>query len=354
MSRKTSPVTLKDIAISAGVSHTAVSAALHGTGRIGEGKRQKIISIARRLNYQPRLAAQMLRARRTGHLGLILCGENTVDHMDSGFFSPIVSNFIRVCEERDIRYHIEFSQENHLSGDGFVPPSYMAGGMVDGALIAGFCHQKFAHWLTQENRLPWVSIGEPSTYHVNDDTRQSIYMATQHLVAIGHRRIALLHGDISFKSNEDALRGFKQACGDFHLDSPHQRTQFIPGMPRRDAVTQAAEWAKQNLSAHDRPTAVICMGMGMARAVVSIAQQLQLRVPEQISVLGRGTQAESERSFPCLAFIQPNYQAMVSEALYMLEQLVTSRKIQRPALSIPANLIWHDTVAPSTDASSPE
>ena len=346
MARKSSNVTLKDIAAQAGVSHTAVSAALHGTGRISDEKRQHILSVAKQMSYQPRLAAQMLRSRRTGHLGLIICGEDSNDFMDSGFFGPIVSSFIQACEERDVRYHIEFSKENLHSGDGFVPPANFAGGMVDGALVAGYYHQEFAHWLDHENQRPWIGIGETARYYTKNDSRQGIYQVVQHLVALGHQRIAFLHGDVSFNSNEEGLIGFEQACKDFRVDIQPSWVQFIQVLPRREGVEKTAAWARKFLTQPTRPTAVICQGMGIARAVVSVAQQLQLQVPRQLSVLGSGTQAEAERSYPCMAHMQPDYPKIVHQALFMLEQRLAGREFLHPCSLIPANLVWNDTVAP--------
>lgn len=349
MAQKPTSVTLKDIAARAGVSHTAVSAALHGTGRISDEKRQHILSVARQMSYQPRLAAQMLRANRTGHLGMIICGEDSADFMDSGFYGPIVSSFIKACEERDIRYHIEFAKENPNAGEGFVPPANFAGGMVDGALVAGYYHQEFAHWLDHENQRPWIGIGESARYFVKDDSRQNVYQVVQHLVALGHRRIAFLHGDVSFNSNEEGLLGFEQACADFRIDIQSQWVQFIQVYPRREGIEKTAAWAKKFLGQSNRPTAVICKGMGIARAVVSVAQQLHLQVPRQLSVLGCGTKAEAERSYPCLAHMQPDYPQIVHQALFMLQQLLAGREVANPSSLVTANLVWDDTVAPPHD-----
>lgn len=349
MARKSANVTLKDIAACAGVSHTAVSAALHGTGRISDEKREHILSVAKKMSYRPKLAAQMLRSNRTGHLGIIVCGVSLTDLMDSGFHGPIVSSFIEACEERDIRYHIEFSKEPTSPEQGFVPPAYFAGGMVDGAIVAGYFDEQFAHWLETENQRPWVCIGESARYFVKDDSYRNVYQVVQHLVALGHRRIAFLHGDVSFNSNEEGLIGFEQACKDFRIESLPQWVQFIQVMPRRDGIEKTAAWAQKYLRVSDRPTAVICKGMGIARAVVSVAQQLQIHVPRQLSVIGFGTQAEAERSYPCMAHIQPDYPKIVHHALYMLEQLLAGREVVNPSSMVPANLEWRDTVAPPQD-----
>jgi DNA-binding LacI/PurR family transcriptional regulator len=269
--------------------------------------------------------------------------------MDSGFHGPIVSSFIQACEERDIRYHIEFSTEATGADDAFVPPAYLAGGMVDGALVVGYCDQPFAHWLEHENTRPWVGVGESAPYFVKDNSHQNVYQVVQHLVALGHRRIAFLHGDVSFNSNEEGLRGFEQACDDFRIANMSPWVQFIPMMPRREGMEKTAAWAKKFLATDERPTAVICKGMGVARAVVSVAQQLQLEVPRQLSVIGCGTQAESERSYPCMAHIQPDYPKIVQQALYILEQRLAGREVANPSSLVAGNMVWDSTVAPPQD-----
>lgn len=346
MSRKPTSVTLKDIAAQAGVSHTAVSAALNGTGRISDEKRERICEVAKQMNYQPHFAAQMLRAHRTGHLGLVICGEESKDVMDSGFFGPVISHFISACEHQDTRYRIDFVSQSSNENGPTVLPDGLAGGMVDGALIAGYYEPQLAHWLEHQNTRPWVGIGEAASHYVKDNSQQNIYQAIQHLTALGHRRIALLHGDVAFNSNEEAVIGFEKACKDFQIQLQDHWIQYIQMMPRRDGVHKTAAWAKKLLTSPDRPTAIICKGMGASRAVVSVAQQLHLDVPGQLSVLGCGTQAESERSYPCMAYIEPDYQQIVHHAMFMLDQLLASRRVQSPSVFVPANIVWNDTVGP--------
>ena len=135
----------------------------------------------------------------------------------------------------------------------------------------------------------------------------------------------------------------------FRLDTKSQWVHYIPMMPRRDGMHKTAEWARTCLAESDRPTAVICKGMGVARAVVSVAQQLQLDVPHQLSVIGFGTQAEAERSYPCMAHIQPDYPKIVHQALYILEQRLAGRDVANSSSLVAANMVWQDTVAPPQD-----
>lgn len=259
---------------------------------------------------------------------------------------PVLNCFIQACERNDVQYHIEFHKVDSDPDATFTPPAYFANGMVDGALVAGYCHKDFLDWLEHQNTRPWVGIGESTPYHVSDDTRQSVYLSVQHLAAIGHRRLALLHGDLSFRINNDALLGFEQAIGDFNLQCDSKWIQYVPSLPRRDGLEKAAAWSHQYLNEPNRPTAVICTGMGLARAVVTVALQLGMSIPQDLSVMGRGTEAQSERSYPCLAYIQPNYKQIVNQALLMLDQLLAGRKVDPAKILVPANLTWHDTVAP--------
>ena len=99
MARSTLPVTLMDVAKAAGVSHTTVSLVLRGKGNISDVRRKQILRLARTMGYAPYAAAQMLRARRRNHVGLVLVADFPYSTQNV-LASPAVGTFVNECETR--------------------------------------------------------------------------------------------------------------------------------------------------------------------------------------------------------------------------------------------------------------
>ena len=95
---KKKSVKLKDIAIQAEVSVATVSAALNGTGRIGDELRSRIMEVARQMNYEPNLAARLLKQKHCNDIGLVI-SDPPRRIAGSGFFQPMIYHFIQLCDE---------------------------------------------------------------------------------------------------------------------------------------------------------------------------------------------------------------------------------------------------------------
>ncbi|MDR3707390.1 MAG: LacI family DNA-binding transcriptional regulator [Capsulimonadaceae bacterium] len=339
MSRST--VTITDIARRAGVSPTAVSSALHGTGRVSEEQRTIIQNIAREMNYQPSVAAQIMRSHATNGIALVI----TDDHetaSESGVTAPLVAHFVRKCEAEGVRYHIDYAMES-LSGSP-VPPS-MLGGLVSGGIVAERMPPQLREWFTTQERYPWVAIDDTAPYTVVSSVDDGIAEAVRHLAALRHRKIAF--GGLSPTILVHAMirDGFERTARAYDLHVAEGWNAHFEGATRVEQLNRYAEFAQWLLTQPDRPTAMVCADTKMARAVIYIAQRLGIRVPEDLSIVGYGTSGDAEKGIPCVAQVEPNFAGMIDKSITILQHLIDGKPVDQGVHRVPAKFTQRATVA---------
>jgi LacI family transcriptional regulator len=336
----TGQATIRDIAIRAKVTPTTVSSALHDTGRVSAQMRQRIEAIARELGYQPKLAAQLMRAKQTGQIGLILPGNPA----QSGEPGPIMSHFVTQCESRGLNYHIEL----HAPSSDFKPPVQLVNGLVQGILLGGYVDAELQQWLAAQERWPWVSLEEKSPLAVFSASDEGVYRAFEHLAGLGHRRIAYMGGPTRYLTHRLGKLGLTRSMRDFDLDLGGRGNQWIGTFKegrRIDLIRASAVWAADLLRRSVRPTAFVCHGINLARGVVYEAMRLGLDIPGDLSLFAVGTNVEAERALPCLSTIETDYQTMVAQGLDLLQSRIQGNRIDTPERRVPPKLVLRDTVS---------
>lgn len=339
-------VTVVDVAKRAGVSHTAVSAAISGNGRISEARRRDILRIVKDMDYRPRIAAQLLRANKTGQLGLIGFTGAKESANESEFFGPILFDFIKTCEDAEIRYYTEVMRLGYNDDPAnFEPPHQLSGGLVDGVIVAGFGNKQIRQWLGESGK-PWVCINEPSEYSVISADDRGISDAAKHLAALGHRKVAYIGGPNEYTTHRLGRMGFENAVKEFCLDVPDSQWIYTykDDIEKRQ-FEKFIPWVEKIFSAPDRPSAVICHGAYLADALVYHVTTMGLRILKDLSVIAFGTAVDSEKSYPQLSSIEADFATMVSGATNMLRRLISGKCVENPHLRVLPKLIMRDTVA---------
>tara|TARA_Y100000589_G_scaffold323481_1_gene358071 strand:- start:2960 stop:4123 length:1164 start_codon:yes stop_codon:yes gene_type:complete len=346
-----SSVTLKDVARKAGVSAMTVSASLHGTGRVSAERSEHIRKIARKMGYQPRVAAQMLSRKRTGQVGLLfICSTETSlsDIGESGYTSPVLSSFVQVCEQEKLPYHIEY----HLGQspqEEFLPPRQLTGGLVDGALVVGHPSSAMATWFEKHCSSPLVFVDEPGQYAVRSAVDQGIHQAVMHLAALGHQHIAYMGGPDRYITHEQGYLGFEQACKAFSLKHPTQDWLIhSENMSLHDLAQEydqvVARWWNRKI----KPTAIVVHGVSSARALIGVLLQRGISIPNDVSVIAYGASGDCKRTYPMLSGIEPDFHGILQTALNMLNKLIVGKTVNPTHAAITPNLCIRDTVAAPT------
>ncbi|MGH2389057.1 MAG: LacI family DNA-binding transcriptional regulator [Chloroflexota bacterium] len=274
---------LRDIAGMAGVSMSTASRALNGEqGRpVALETRERILDIARRLNYEPNDAAQRLvrrvdsRVHRTGRVGLIL-------GQAYKFSDPFWSRVLDGVAEELIRqeYHLRFAvaiQDLERQSRNVVLD-------VDGLILLGVMHPMGqGAWSKQtvsiegaDDRGLWK--GHLSIDVVTIEKRRAIYRLVDHLSRLGHRRLAFLGPSPDADERAEAF------------------TQALVGHdpPRDPALLFQAEWSadagyratKSLLTAGHGPDALVCACDTIAIGAMRAAKEFGLRLPQELAITG--------------------------------------------------------------------
>lgn len=335
-------ITLKSIADSAGVTVSTVSAALNNTGRISDTLRMRIEKVAVKMGYQPNLAARLLRSKRLSDIGMIASGR-TGSISKSGYAQPLITEFIEICHKEGLRNQIEFWDSNANPGQ---LPWLLSSGFVGGIIHAGFIESPLNEWLQENPDFPFVEIGEAYRYSVRSRIVDGIYQAVRHLMALGHRRIALAHGSTKFEIHKDVLTGFKKAVTDFGVTVKSEKWIIETKMlSDRSTMNEGLEWTLSILKEKERPTAIIGADMRLSKAIIHGALLSGLKVPDDLGVVGFGASYEAEQCFPAVSTIEHDFQRIIAESFTLLRRLMSRQKIHEPEIWCDVKFVERESVA---------
>ncbi len=274
--------TLRHVAKAAGLSVTQASRALNDHWDVAESTKVHVREIAAELGYIPNLEARRLKMpnSRAEAIGLVLPQAEL--RFSDAFFAGLLSGIV----EEASRARREVRLTSSLGGADDPEPYRQAviSRQVDGFILVRTLMDDPRIELLTEMEVPFVTFGRhggPTGAPFVDDADDSMVAVVEHLVALGHRRIACLAEPRRFAKSWYRLRSLREAMGangvelddeliaeaDFHEDSGYRRT-------------------KDFLESDNPPSAVVAFNDLLAFGALTAARDLGLRVPEDLSVTG--------------------------------------------------------------------
>ncbi len=343
-------VTLKTVAERVGVSPMTVSNAFSRPDQLSAALREKILAAAAELGYAgPDPAARTLARGSTGTVGILFHG--TPRYALSDDFAAL---FLAVIAEELGRGGLALTLLPNLGTEDALPVRDVA---MDGAIIYS-CSPADEHveWL-RRRQIPLVLVDQPPDDRfssVNVDDRAGARAAAAHLVELGHRRIALLAaGPEALANPEDwyvpreRLRGWRDALEPVGI-SPVLR--YV----EKTAAEQGFATARALLAGPERPTAVLAFSDALAADVLRAADDLRLRVPADLSVIGFDDSPLARRVTPALTTVRQDVVAKGTAAAAELVAAVRARRAGREApvrhQLLATELVLRETTAPPADA----
>ena len=236
---------IKDIAKELGVSLATVSRALADSPDISAETKERVWATAEALNYLPNLMARSLRSRRTRVIGVV------VQEVASEFGAHAIRGIHD--ELNRCGYQMLLSSGSTSAEQERTAVSTLLERSVDGLIVADAFHH-LVDALPAElesGRLPVVFVNRRSksstaASFVGPDDVFGGYLATEHLIGHGHRRIAYLSGPVEWQASWDRLDGYRRALADYGLPRAHYYH------PQRGAGTLRCHYRHR---AHDDPFA---------------------------------------------------------------------------------------------------
>ncbi len=324
--KRTGKVKLKDIAEASGVAVTTVSAALNRTGRVSEELRKKILKVSRQMNYEPNIAAKLLKQKNCTDIGLII-SDIPERIFGSGYFQPMIASFIQYCEEEDIRCQIEY--HNPLAGEHLIP-SLLTNGLAGGVLHGGCITPAIGQWLENNPDFPFVAFEEDCKYNITSDYNEAFYKGIQYVVALGHSRFGLIHGPQLYTKQRQMKEGFMRAVQDFGLET---RDEWIASLSLEkdiDTLENAVEWGRQLMSQSEIPSAIICTDGRTVKGLLHAICEAGKKVPDDISILACSSNTEAEQTYPAVSSIYWNAPEAIFRGINILKSLMSKSKVRNP------------------------
>lgn len=278
---KPSP-TIRDVARAAGVSPGTVSRVLNNSPLVTQATREHVLQVVAELDYRPNLIARRLSLGKTLRIGAIVPFFNRPAEVERlrGVVSALSES------QYDLVIH---NVETHQQRDEYyanIPHRER----VDGVVVISLPPKKELIPQLVNTDVPIVFIDVHHNYismfdRVLNDDVQGGYLATRHLIELGHRKIGFI-GDLpddpfGFTSSQDRYSGYSQALEEAGLDLVRQ---YI-GRAEHGRNT-AQSMAETILNQSDRPTAVFAASDTQAMGVITAARRLGLSVPAEVSVIG--------------------------------------------------------------------
>jgi LacI family transcriptional regulator len=322
-----SKVTIGEIARLAGVSKTTVSRVLNDKPDVDPHTRQRILDLIDEYSFQPNAFAKAISLQKSSHIGLII--PHIAQYVFSNpFYTEVMRGvstevdrsgyFLVLCYTHETNY-LDIYRQKRV--DGFV------------LLSPGSYHRDIIDSLNREN-VPFISTAkissEESMTYVDVDNYYGATLAMEHLVELGHRRIAYV-GKPTLQSSQDRLRGYQ------HVMEKHGLALREDWMLITDtsSVEGGYQYTQKLLTNHDIPTAIFLANDVMAIGAIHAIQESGRQVPHDVSVVGFDDIPLSRYHNPALTTIrQPAYEKGVQAARSLIELLETGLPAKSSTLDV--------------------
>lgn len=337
-------VNIKDIALKAGISKTAVSFAFNNPSRLSDATLKHILSIAEEMGYSPNPVARSMTTGRTGTIGLLV-PQPINEIIRNPHFPEFIEGIGDVCT---------------LSGLSLmlVPP--LKGSMrraidnaaVDGFLTLGLEEAKATMVVVRQRRVPFVTVdsdpieGVPA---INVDDTGGASQVMQHILAMGHRHIAILvirsgkqgHYKEYVGTLGARMRGYTSMLDQFnlHIDGRTVRLLECTSSEAGGMEGFQALWRSRN-----RPTAVVAMSDIIAIGVIKGATAAGVSIPKDLSVVGFDDIALSSLIHPALTTVSQPSIEKGRQAATLLVQLLDST-VEPTHQILPTRLVLRNSVS---------
>ncbi|GEM49031.1 LacI family DNA-binding transcriptional regulator [Deinococcus cellulosilyticus] len=267
--------TIKDVSVLAGVSVSTVSRVLNASGPISQDTRKLVEAAATQLKYQPNPLARALVSRKLGGIGVL------VPWIAGPFFGVFLEGIQQVLKETPYRLVVASGQSNRTTE--LQTLAYLLQNDADGVIYFG--ERLSAADLEEVNPAgkPLVVLGhdpEQTVHSIGIDEEMGAYLANRYLIDHGHTRIAHITGDPRTHVTRSKLSGYHRALKQAGVSCP-------------DGLVVAADYTESGgyqaalkLLSGPSFTALFCGNDQMAMGAYQALRDFNLRIPEDVSVVG--------------------------------------------------------------------
>lgn len=316
-------VSIKDIAKQAGVSHSTVSRALADHPVIPEPTRRRIQRLARKLHYTPNAIARGLVTQHTHAIGVI------VTSIADPFVGEVVRGIEQIAGDHHYRVFLGTSHNDPTREVNLVRA--MREWRVDGVIVASSRVGSLYKPMLKEIGVPIVLINNQHSgtyiHSVGVDDALGAEIATRYLISLGHKVIGHIGGPSEHLASQNRIAGYRRGLAKAGI-APNSAL-IVAGDGNADGGMNAAQF----LSGKICPTAIFCYNDMTAIGALAALKKNNIRVPEDISLVGYDDIYFAQYVDPPLTTIRQPKDEMGQQAAQMLLELVDGKKVENVSLS---------------------
>ncbi len=308
--------TLNDVAKKAGVSYSTVSRALAGSTLINAATRERIIRVAEGTGYQVNHVARSLATRRSFTLGLV------VPETTNPYFPKLIDLIVHHARIAGYSLLLNISGTDQSEEGRCLQALHQR--RVDGIILTSGLHGIVGREeidLLQDRELPLVVLGwvpEAEKYDlVACDDAAGGYELTNHLLSLGHRRIALL-GPKVCRDKYDRIQGFLRAMAECPGAQPRVQTGIYTEQEANTAVHEL-------LGSDDSPTAFIGFNDMEATWIVNSLSDAGISCPQEVALAGFGDMDVARYLSPRLTTVAYPIETVAESAVTMLLNRISAK-----------------------------
>lgn len=329
--------TIREVADAAGVSRSTASRALTGRGYVAPRVRDRVREVARRIGYVPDATARHLRQQASRSIGVL------VSDLSNPFYAGLAAGISQQARKREYTMMLaDYAGSPEVEAEA--AEAFVA--MRVAGVIVTPVSAEVSTYLARQ-RIPVVEVDRQFAAGACDavvvDNRNAAQQVTAHLLALGHRRIALVIDEMHWTTGGDRLAGYRSAFA-------------AAGVPLDDSLIVTAGWdvdaasqeAHRLLGRAEPPTAVFAANNVLAEGVWRAAMELGVSIPDQLSLVAFDDVA-------WMSLVHPGVTAVAQDAVALGEAAVSQLldRIQSPLAPVRTVLLSATVISRGSTAPPP-
>jgi transcriptional regulator, LacI family len=328
-------ITIKDVAIEAGVSIATVSRVINKSPKASQASIRSVTNAMKKLGYRPNAAARALVSQKTTTMGVL------VGDVSDPFFGTMAKSIDQVARQND--KNILISNGYHNCHEERQALELLINSRCEAMVIhsKALSNEELIKYANEAKGIVFINrhIPELAERCISLNNRQGAYLATEYLIRHGHRKIACISSSHDIEDTDERLQGYQAALKEHGIELNKSYLEY--GEPNSDG----GEVAMTNLLTKSLGiTGVVAYNDYMAAGALATLNQNGIDVPSKLSMMGFDDGLIARFVHPTLTTIRYPIEMMAEHAARLALALSRDEKIEDKTLMFSPTLVQRNSV----------